>query len=78
MYFHIFDVFQLNVVTLFSDQVIPLRISACVQSCFSCVQLFTTLWNVACQAPLSKGIFKVRLLEWVAMPSSRESSPPRD
>ena len=27
----------------------------CVQSCFSCVQLFATLWTVACQAPLRMG-----------------------
>ena len=27
----------------------------CVLSCFSCVQLFTTLWTIACQAPLSMG-----------------------
>ena len=26
---------------------------ACVLSCFSCVQLFATLWTVARQAPLS-------------------------
>ena len=26
---------------------------ACVLSCFSHVQLFETLWTVACQAPLS-------------------------
>ena len=26
-----------------------------VQSCFSCVQLFVTLWTLACQAPLSMG-----------------------
>ena len=29
--------------------------SGCVLSCFSCVQLFATLWTVTCQAPLSKG-----------------------
>ena len=29
--------------------------SACVLSCFSCVQLFTTPWTSACQAPLSMG-----------------------
>ena len=28
---------------------------ACVLSRFSCVQLCTTLWTVACQAPLSMG-----------------------
>ena len=35
------------------------------------VQLFVTLWTVACQAPLSMGILQARVLEWVAMPSSR-------
>ena len=28
---------------------------ACMLSHFSCVQLFVTLWTVACQAPLSMG-----------------------
>ena len=28
----------------------------CVLSCFSCVQLFVTLWTVAHQAPLSMGL----------------------
>ena len=27
----------------------------CVLSCFSCVQLFATLWTIACQGPLSMG-----------------------
>ena len=45
---------------------------------FSCVQLFATLWTVASQAPLSMGILQARILEWVAMPSSRQSSPSRD
>ena len=30
------------------------------------------------QAPLSMGVLQARILEWVAMPSSRESSQPRD
>ena len=34
--------------------------------------------TVACQAPLSLGILQVRILEWIAMPSSRGSSQPRD
>ena len=43
------------------------------------VWLFATPWTVACQvAPLSMGILQVRILEWAAMPSSRESSQPRD
>ena len=31
-----------------------------------------------CQAPLSMGILQARILEWVAMSSSRASSLPRD
>ena len=38
---------------------------------FSCVQLFVTPCTVAHQAPLSMGILQGRILEWVAMPSSR-------
>ena len=52
--------------------------SACVLSCFRHVQLFAIPWTAALQAPLSMGILQARILEWVAMPSSRESSQPRD
>ena len=45
---------------------------------FSHVQLFATSRTVACQAPLSMGILQARILEWVAMPSSRGWSRPRD
>ena len=41
------------------------------------VWLFVTLWAVAFQAPLSMEILQERILEWVAMPSSRGSSQPR-
>ena len=41
------------------------------------VRLFVTPWTVAYQAPLSMGILQARILEWVAMSSSR-SSQPRD
>ena len=34
-------------------------------------------WTSARQAPLSMGICQARILEWVAMPSSRGSSQPR-
>ena len=47
-------------------------------SCFSCVRFFVALWTAARQAPLSMGILPARILEWVPMPSCRESSPPRD
>ena len=42
------------------------------------VQLFATPWTKASQSPLSMGIFQASILEWVTMPSSRESSQPRD
>ena len=47
-------------------------------SCFSYVRLFATLWTVARQAPRPMGLSHARILQWVAMPSSRESSWPRD
>ena len=34
-----------------------------------------TPWTVALQAPLSMGILQARILDWVAMPSSRVISP---
>ena len=37
-----------------------------------------TPWTVANEAPLSVGILQAAILEWVAMPSSRGSSQPRD
>ena len=43
----------------------------------SCPTLVTP-WIVACQAALSMGILQARILQWVAMLSSRESSQPRD
>ena len=44
----------------------------------SCIQLFATPWTVASQALLSMRILQARILEWVATPSSRGSSQPRD
>ena len=46
-------------------------------SVFSHVWLFAILWTVAHQAPLFTGFFQARILEWVAMPSSRGFSQPR-
>ena len=45
---------------------------ACVLSCFSCVQLFVTLWTVAYQAPLSTE--SSRQEYWSGLPCP----PPRD
>ena len=42
------------------------------------VTLCDPMGYIACQAPLSMGILQARLLEEVAMPSSRKSSQPRD
>ena len=41
-------------------------------------RLFVTPWTAAHQAPLSMEILQARILEWVAMPSSRGSSQPWD
>ena len=38
----------------------------CVRSHFSHVQLFTTLWTVACQAPLSMEFFRQEY--WSGLP----------
>ena len=35
---------------------------------FSCVQLFVTLWMVACQAPLSMGFPKQEYWSWLSFP----------
>ena len=49
----------------------------CVPS-HSVVSDSVTPWAAACQAPLSMGILQARILEWVAAPSLRGSSQPRD
>ena len=60
--------------------VYPLQKAVCAVLCLV-IQSCLTLWNpwtAACQAPLSMGILQARILEQVPMPSSRESSQPRD
>ena len=44
----------------------------------STVSNSVTAWTVGCRASLSMGILQAKILEWVAMPSSRGSSQPRD
>ena len=52
---------------------------ACMLSHFSRVQLFATLWTVACQAPLSMGFsWQEYWNDKNTVPSSRGSSQPRD
>ena len=53
-------------------------VQECCVLCHSVVSDSATLWTVARQAPLSMGILQARILEWVAMLSSRGSSQPRD
>ena len=60
----------------------PLIICVCVCVCvgfFSHLQLFVTPWAI-CSLPGSSvhGILQARILEWVALPSFRGSSQPRD
>ena len=71
---HLFIFFLLFIYFFISFYVV----FVCVLSCFSCVWLFVTWWTTVCQAPLSMGILQAEILEWVATPSSRESSQPRD
>ena len=51
---------------------------ACCVWSLSPVQLFVTPWTAASHAPMYMGILQARILEWVAMPSFRGSSQPRD
>ena len=47
-------------------------------SCFSLVQSFATLVDCSLLGSSVHGILQARILKWVAMSSSRGSSPPRD
>ena len=44
----------------------------------SCIRLCATLWTGAPPGSSVHGILQARILEWVAVPSSRGSSQPRD
>ena len=58
-------------------KVVSIKLHVGAQS-FTHVQLFVAPWIVAHQAPLSMGLDMARILEWVAISSSRGSSQPRD
>ena len=51
---------------------------ACVLSHFSCVRLFRNPMDCSPPGSSVQGILQAAMLEWVAMPSSRGSSQPRD
>ena len=53
-------------------------VHVCMLSRFSCVGLFTTLLDHSSPGSSVHGILQARILEWVAMPSSKGSSWPRD
>ena len=50
----------------------------CCAYSLSCFQYFVVLWTTASQGPLFMGILQARILELVAMPSSRGSSQPKN
>ena len=41
------------VITELRSQTKDNKLTSCVPSCFSCVQLFATLWTIVHQAPLT-------------------------
>ena len=59
------------------DWEIGIDMYMCCASSLNHVQPFVP-WTAASLAPLSMGILQARILEWVAMLSSRGSSQPRD
>ena len=50
----------------------------CVLSHFSSVRLFVTPMDCSPLGSSVHGVLQARILEWVAIPSSRGSSQPRD
>ena len=56
----------------------PEKPRVCVCSPLSHGWLFATPWTVAHQAPLSMSILQARILEWVAMPSSKGIFPTQE
>ena len=47
---------------------------SCAVLSHSVMSLFATPWTAAREVPLSMGILQAKILAWVVMPSSRESS----
>ena len=64
-----------SIVSTFMDQVLIVsHLFLCAVLSSSVLFDSVTPWSIACQAPLSMGILQARILEWVAMSSSRGSS----
>ena len=62
---------------IFSQPCYKMCVYAVCALSLRCVRCFLTPWTVARQAPLSMGILQPRILEWVVISFSRESSRPR-
>ena len=74
----------INIIHFYNIEFMTVEFSTCSSTFVLCaqsssyVQPIVTPWTVARQAHLSMGILQARILEWVAMPSSRGSSQLRD
>ena len=55
---------------------LTVNVYACMLSCFSRVQLFVTLWTVACQAPLSMGFSRQEYWSGLSCPPPGDLSHP--
>ena len=64
-------------ICLIYGEVLLCWLHAKVKAAQSCLALCDPM-DCSHQAPLSMGILQARMLEWVALPSSRGSSQPRD
>ena len=65
-------IFILSVISILKFELeieINTRIIACMLSCFSCVQLFSTSWTVAYPAPLSIGFSRPDCCSGLLFPS---------
>ena len=63
---------------ILTDPKLKLKEGVWVLSCFSCVQLFVTLWTVACQAVPSMGFSRQEYWSGLPFRPPWESSPSRD
>ena len=69
---------QRTLILLFSHLCLLLHVLCCAVLSRSVVSDSATLWTAVCQASLSMGLLQARMLEWVAILSSRGSSQPRN
>ena len=75
---NIYESYFQEVFSVSSSNLYRIKMLLLLLSCFSHVQLIETPRTVGCQTPLLMEFFQVRILEWVAIHSSKGSSWPRD